>query len=93
MRKRLSQERQQQLNPNRRKAVYHEKWRSVFESRAAKVLNADVNGALGIMIKSTGKRNLVSRLNSGTVTVPRRIRLREIQQTSSVRLTQEHFLD
>jgi hypothetical protein len=41
-----------------------------------------------IMIKSTGERNLVSRLNSGTVTVPRRIRLREIQQTSSVRLAQ-----
>jgi hypothetical protein len=54
-------------------------------------LNADVNGALGIMIKSTGKRDIVSRLNSGTVTVPRRIRLREIQQTSSVRLAQNIF--
>jgi IS605 OrfB family transposase len=63
----------------------------LFKSSTGKVLNADVNGALGIMIKSTGKRDIVSRLNSGTVTVPRRIRLREIQQTSSMRLAQNIF--
>lgn len=65
--------------------------RGLFKSSTGKVLNADVNGALGIMIKSIGKRDIVSRLNSGTVTVPRRIRLREIQQTSSMRLAQNIF--
>lgn len=63
----------------------------LFKSSTGKVLNSDVNGALGIMIKSTGKRDIVSRLNSGTVTVPRRIRLNDIWQTSSVRLAQNIF--
>jgi len=79
------------------KMCYHEKYlgkRSpwgLFKSSVGKTLNADVNGALGIMIKSTGERDIVSQLNSGTVTVPKRIRLREIQQTSSVRLARNIF--
>lgn len=57
--------------------------RGLFKSSTGKIINADVNGALGIGIKCRGNRGLVSKLNSGVITTPRRIRLNNIHQTST----------
>jgi transposase len=67
--------------------------RGLFKSSTGIVMNADVHGALGIMLKSGSGNSLRTRLSSGSVTLPRRIRLMQIRQTSSKRLVQEHFLD
>ena len=57
--------------------------RGLFKSSTGVILNADVNGALGIGIKSTGNRDLISKLNSGVVTTPCRIRIGAIHQSSA----------
>lgn len=60
--------------------------RGLFKSSTGIVLNADVNGALGIMLKEGKGKSLITRLNSGCVNQPRRIRIEAIRQTSSKRL-------
>jgi IS605 OrfB family transposase len=60
--------------------------RGLFKSSTGITLNADVNGALGIMLKEGKGNTLRSKLNSGGVNPPRRIRIGEIRQTSSKRL-------
>ena len=60
--------------------------RGLFHSSTGVTINADMNGALGILLKTSNQKSLLTQLRSGGVTPPRRIRLREIQQTSSVRL-------
>lgn len=74
---------------------HHEKYlgkrspRGLFKSSTGIVINADVNGALGIMLKSGIGNDLRIKLSRGDITSPWRIRLREIQQTSSMRLVNE----
>lgn len=71
---------------------HHEKYlgcrypKGLFKSSTGIVLNADVNGALGIMLKEGNGKGLITQLNSGVVNTPRRIRMGEIRQTSSKRL-------
>jgi len=60
--------------------------RGLFKSSTGTVLNADVNGALGIMLKSGSGNSLRTKLSRGVVNTPWRIRLDDIQQTSSMRL-------
>ena len=60
--------------------------RGLFKSSTGRVLNADVNGALGIMLKEGKGKSLITQLNSGVVNTPRRIRIEAIRQTSSKRL-------
>jgi IS605 OrfB family transposase len=60
--------------------------RGLFKSSKNIIFNADVNGALGILIKSKHKVDLGQLVNSGCLTQPRRIRLENIRQTSSERL-------
>ena len=60
--------------------------RGLFKSSTGIVLNADVNGALGIMLKEGKGKSLITQLNSGVVNTPRRIRMDNIRQTSSKRL-------
>ena len=60
--------------------------RGLFKSSTGIVLNADVNGALGIMLKEGKGKSLITQLNSGVVNTPRRIRMDNIRQTSSERL-------
>ena len=62
--------------------------RGLFHSSTGVTINADMNGALGILLKTSKQKGLLTQLCSGGVTPPRRIRLREIQQTSSVRLAE-----
>lgn len=62
--------------------------RGLFHSSTGAILNADVNGALGIMLKTGSGNALRGKLSSGGVNSPRRIRIREIRQTSSKRLVQ-----
>lgn len=62
--------------------------RGLFHSSTGVTINADMNGALGILLKTSNQKSLLTQLRSGGVTPPRRIRLREIQQTSSVRLAE-----
>lgn len=60
--------------------------RGLFSSSTGVKINADVNGALGIMLKKGIGNNLRVKLSSGEVTSPRRIRLDHIRQTSSEQL-------
>ena len=60
--------------------------RGLFHSSTGSIINADKNGALGILLKTSNQKSLLTQLRSGGVTPPRRIKLREIQQTSSVQL-------
>ena len=60
--------------------------RGLFKSSTGTILNADVNGALGILFKIGKGNDLRVKLNSGGITPPRRIRIGEIHQTSSERL-------
>jgi putative transposase len=55
--------------------------RGLFKSSTGMVLNADVNGALGIMLKEGKGKSLITQLNSGGVNPPRRIRMNNIHQT------------
>ena len=64
----------------------------LFKSSTGIVFNADVNGALGIMLKSGSGKSLRTQLSSGVVNTPLRIRLDDIQSNSSKRLAQKHFL-
>ena len=73
--------------------IHHDKYlgrrdrkNSFFHSSTGILLNDDVNGALGILIKSKHKVSVKKLVSSGCLTQPRRIRLDDIQQTSSVRL-------
>lgn len=66
--------------------------RGLFKSSTGIVFNADVNGALGIMLKSGSGKSLRTQLSSGVVNTPLRIRLDDIQSNSSKRLAQKHFL-
>lgn len=71
---------------------YHKKYlgkrrpRGLFYSSTGVVINADVNGALGIMLKEGKGKSLIAQLNSGGVNPLRRIRIGEIRQTSFKRL-------
>ena len=67
------------------------KKRGLFVSSTGVKLNADVNGALGIMLKEGRGKSLITQLSSGCVTQPRRIRIGEIRQTSSKRLIKTMF--
>ena len=62
--------------------------RGLFKSSIGVTLNADVNGALGIMLKCIGKGDVFTRLCRGAITAPWRIRLDDIRQTSPMRLIQ-----
>jgi len=76
---------------------HHEKYmgkrrpRGLFHSSTGIIINADTNGALGILLKESKQKGLLTQLCSGGVTPPRRIRLREIQQTSSKKLALNIF--
>jgi len=60
--------------------------RGLFYSSTGAILNADVNGALGIMLKE-GIGNVVKdNFSRGRRNPPRRIRMNDIRQTSSERL-------
>ena len=65
--------------------------RGLFKSSTGKILNADVNGALGIMLKTGSGNALLSKLSRGEVTSPCRIRLKNIQQTSTMQLIRTMF--
>ena len=67
------------------------KKRGLFISSTGVKLNADVNGALGIMLKEGRGKSLITQLSSGVVNTPRRIRIGEIRQTSSKRLIKTLF--
>lgn len=62
--------------------------RGLFKSSTGIVINADINGALGIMLKSGSGNDLRVKLSSGVVNTPLRIRLNNIQSNSSMRLIQ-----
>jgi IS605 OrfB family transposase len=63
--------------------------RGLFKSSTGIVLNADVNGALGIMLKSGSGKSLRTQLGRGVINTPLRIRLNNIQSNSSKRLIQK----
>ena len=75
---------------------HHEKYlgkrvkRGLFKSSAGILLNADVNGAVGILLKSSGKSisdvDLGQLACRGCLTQPRRVRLSSIRSSSSIRL-------
>jgi putative transposase len=79
------------------KMCHHEKYlgtrrpRGLFKSSTGIVLNGDVNGALGIMLKSGSGNALRSKLSRGVVNTPSRIRMAEIHQTSCERVAQRIF--
>lgn len=62
--------------------------RGLFKSSTGIVVNADVNGALGIMLKSGSGNDLRIKLSSGVINTPLRIKLNNIQSSSSMRLIQ-----
>ena len=62
--------------------------RGLFKSSSGIILNADVNGALGIMLKSGSGNSLRAKLSNGVINTPLRIRLNDIQLNSSMRLSQ-----
>ena len=55
------------------------------------MLNADVNGALGIMLKSGSGNALRSKLSRGVVNTPSRIKLDKIHSFSCKRLVKNIF--
>ena len=65
--------------------------RGSFKSSIGITFNADVNGALGIILKCKQNSSIIATLlGSGGVTSPKRIRLGELrQQTSFKRLLEE----
>jgi len=67
--------------------------RGSFKSSTGILLNSDVNGALGILIKSKHEIDLGQLMSSGRLTRPRRIKLEDIQKNSSIRLVNQlqHF--
>ena len=73
---------------------HHEKYlgtrrpRGLFKSSTGIVLNSDMNGALGIMLKSGIGKGLRTQLSRGVINTPSRIRLAKIQQTSCKRLAE-----
>ena len=76
--------------------VHHEKYmgkrvhRGLFRSSTGVLLNADVNGALGILLKKgSHKIDLDQLVCRGFLTQPRRIRLRDISTSSSIRLVKQ----
>jgi IS605 OrfB family transposase len=72
--------------------VHHDKYmgrrkhRGLFKSSTGTLLNADVNGALGILLKSKHEVDLDRLVSRGCLTQPRRVTLDEIQRNSSIRL-------
>lgn len=60
--------------------------RGLFKSSTGHLLNADVNGALGILIKSKHKIDLHQLVSSGRLKRPRRITLEDILKYSSIQL-------
>jgi len=63
--------------------------RGLFRSSTGILLNADVNGALGIILKSKHKVDLNQLVCSGCLTQPSRIYLGEIQDKSAIQLIRE----
>jgi IS605 OrfB family transposase len=65
--------------------------RGLFQSSTGVKLNADVNGALGILIKSgiCDAASMMLPASRGCLTQPRRVRLDDIRQNSSRRLAFE----
>lgn len=70
----------------------HRMKRGLFKSSTGVTLNADMHGALGIMLKAGSGKGLRTRLGRGVVNTPSRIRLAEIRQTSCVRLAESILL-
>jgi putative transposase len=62
--------------------------RGLFKSSTGIVLNADMHGALGIMLKSGMGKSLRTQLSRGVVNTPSRIRLDEIHSFSCKRLAE-----
>ena len=62
--------------------------RGLFKSSTGIVINADINGALGIMLKSGIGNDLRVKLSRGVINTPLRIKLNNIQSNSSMRLIQ-----
>jgi IS605 OrfB family transposase len=60
--------------------------RGLFKSSTGIILNADVNGGLGMIRKSNHEIAVKQLVASGCLTQPRRIRLGEIQSCSSIQL-------
>jgi len=66
--------------------------RGLFKSSTGVIVNADVNGALGIMLKSGSGNSLRAKLSRGVINTPCRIRLDDIRQTSAMRLTSNNIV-
>ena len=71
------------------KMVHHKKYlgkrikRGLFKSSTGILLNADVNGALGILLRSKHKVSVKKLVSSGCLTQPSRISLGAIQEKSA----------
>lgn len=63
--------------------------RGLFKSSTGRLINADVNGSLGILLKSKHKIDLVQLVNSGRINRPRRVMLQEIVKNSSINVLKE----
>jgi len=63
--------------------------RGLFKSSTGVLLNADVNGALGILLKSKRETDVSRLASSGHLTCHRRITLNDIQKCSSIRLVKQ----
>lgn len=63
--------------------------RGLFRSSTGVLLNADVNGALGMILKRNHDISVKKLVNSGCLTQPRRIKLGEIQVSSSIQLVKK----
>jgi len=63
--------------------------RGLFRSSTKVLLNADVNGALGMLLKRNHEISVKKLVNSGCLTQPRRITLREIWKNSSIQLVKK----
>ena len=71
---------------------HHEKYlgkrvhRGLFKSSTGVILNADVNGALGMIVKSKHKVDVNHLVCSGCLTQPRIITLDEIHRSGSIQV-------
>ncbi|MFA5759675.1 MAG: transposase [Clostridia bacterium] len=76
--------------------IYHEEYlgkrikRGLFSSSTGVLLNADVNGALGMIIKGKHKVDLNQLVSSGCLTQPSRISLLEIKDKSAIQVINEN---
>ena len=66
--------------------------RGLFRSSTGVLLNADVNGALGIILKSKHEVDLGQLVCSGCLTQPSRIFLEEIQEKSAKNIVEHNLI-